>query len=366
MLTREQQIAVLQADWDSNPRWSGICRNYSAAEVIRLRSALGARHAVANNGALKLWNLLHKESFVNALGARNGNEAVQQVKAGLKAIYVGPAGVEVDPGQALNPANSVNLVLQRIHHALAAADGLQRSDSSGEIDYFAPIIVDAQAGLGAACHPYEFTQSLIAAGAAGVHVDDQLAAVSYSPKRKILLSTSAAVEKLNAARLAADVLGVPTVLLARTDAETADLIISAEDAADQPFLTGERTVDGYHKTRSGLEQAVARGLAYAPYADMIWCETDRPDLDFARQFAHAIHASFPGKLLAYNCSSSFNWKENLDDATIAKFQKELGRMGYQFQFTGLAGFSGLNDTMFKLAHGYVRRQMSAFVELHEA
>jgi len=376
MLTREQQIAELQKDWDTNPRWIGIKRNYTAEDVVRLRGSIKIEHTLAKNGAEKLWNLCVNEPFVNALGALTGNQAMQQVKAGLKAIYLsgwqvaGDANVagEMYPDQSLYPANSVPLVVKRVNNTFTRADQIQWSEGTGDIDYFAPIVADAEAGFGGVLNAYELMKAMIEAGAAGVHFEDQLASVKKCGHMggKVLVPTREAVEKLNAARLAADVMGVSTILLARTDAEAADLITSDVDAIDKPFLTGERTVEGFYKTRPGLAQAVSRGLAYAEYADMVWCETGKPDLAFAKEFADAIHAKFPGKMLSYNCSPSFNWKKNLDDATIAKFQKELGAMGYKFQFITLAGFHALNYGMFNLAHGYARRQMSAFVELQEA
>ncbi|MFZ6644563.1 isocitrate lyase [Undibacterium sp. TJN25] len=376
MATREQQVAAIQKDWDTNPRWIGIKRNYTAEDVVRLRGSIAVEHTLAKNGAEKLWNLVNNEPFVNALGALTGNQAMQQVKAGLKAIYLsgwqvaGDANVagEMYPDQSLYPANSVPLVVKRINNTLTRADQIQWSEGKDDIDYFAPIVADAEAGFGGVLNAFELMKSMIEAGASGVHFEDQLASVKKCGHMggKVLVPTREAVEKLNAARLAADVMGVPTVLLARTDAEAADLLTSDVDANDQPFCTGERTVEGFYKTRPGIEQAISRGLAYAEYADMIWCETGKPDLEFARKFAEAIHAKFPGKLLSYNCSPSFNWKKNLDDSTIAKFQKELGAMGYKFQFITLAGFHALNYGMFNLAHGYARRQMSAFVELQEA
>ena len=376
MLTREQQIAELQKDWDTNPRWIGVKRNYTAEDVVRLRGSIKVEHTLAKMGAEKLWNLCVNEPFVNALGALTGNQAMQQVKAGLKAIYLsgwqvaGDANVagEMYPDQSLYPANSVPLVVKRVNNTFTRADQIQWSEGTGDIDFFAPIVADAEAGFGGVLNAYELMKAMIEAGAAGVHFEDQLASVKKCGHMggKVLVPTREAVEKLNAARLAADVMGVSTILLARTDAEAADLITSDVDANDKPFLTGERTVEGFYKTRPGLEQAVSRGLAYAEYADMVWCETGKPDLAFAKEFADAIHAKFPGKMLSYNCSPSFNWKKNLDDATIAKFQKELGAMGYKFQFITLAGFHALNYGMFNLAHGYARRQMSAFVELQEA
>ncbi|MDP3844548.1 MAG: isocitrate lyase [Oxalobacteraceae bacterium] len=375
MSTREQQVADLQKDWDTNPRWIGIKRNYTAQDVIRLRGSVQVEHTLAKNGSIKLWDLVNNEPFVNALGALTGNQAMQQVKAGLKAIYLsgwqvaGDANVagEMYPDQSLYPANSVPLVVKRINNCLTRADQIQWSEGKGDTDFFAPIVADAEAGFGGVLNAFELMKSMIEAGASGVHFEDQLASVKKCGHMggKVLVPTREAVEKLNAARLAADVMGTPTVLLARTDAEAADLITSDVDDNDKPFLTGERTVEGFYKTKPGLQQAISRGLAYAEYADMIWCETGKPDLEFAKAFADAIHAKFPGKLLSYNCSPSFNWKKNLDDATIAKFQKELGRMGYKFQFITLAGFHALNYGMFNLAHGYARNQMSAFVELQE-
>ena len=375
MSTREQQIAELQKEWDTNPRWKGIKRNYTAEDVVRLRGSIQVEHTLAKNGSIKLWNLVNNEPFINALGALTGNQAMQQVKAGLKAIYLsgwqvaGDANIagEMYPDQSLYPANSVPLVVKRINNTLTRADQIQWSEGKGDTDFFAPIVADAEAGFGGVLNAFELMKAMIEAGASGVHFEDQLASVKKCGHMggKVLVPTREAVEKLNAARLAADVMGTPTVLLARTDAEAADLITSDVDDNDKPFLTGERTVEGFYKTKPGLQQAISRGLAYAEYADMIWCETGKPDLEFAKAFADAIHAKFPGKLLSYNCSPSFNWKKNLDDATIAKFQKELGRMGYKFQFITLAGFHSLNYGMFNLAHGYARNQMSAFVELQE-
>jgi isocitrate lyase len=376
MSNREQQIAALQQDWDNNPRWAGIKRNYTAEDVVRLRGSLAVEHTIAKTGAIKLWNLVNNEPFINALGALTGNQAMQQVKAGLKAIYLsgwqvaGDANVagEMYPDQSLYPANSVPLVVKRINNTLTRADQIQWSEGKNDVDYFAPIVADAEAGFGGVLNAFELMKAMIEAGASGVHFEDQLASVKKCGHMggKVLVPTREAVEKLNAARLAADVMGVPTLIVARTDAEAADLLTSDVDANDKPFLTGERTVEGFFKTTPGLQQAISRGLAYAPYADLVWCETGKPDLAYAKAFADAIHAQFPGKLLAYNCSPSFNWKKNLDDATIAKFQIELGKMGYKFQFITLAGFHSLNYSMFNLAHGYARSQMSAFVELQEA
>jgi isocitrate lyase len=375
-LNREQQIAALEKDWAENPRWKGIKRGYSAADVVRLRGSLAIEHTLAKRGADKLWGLINNEPFVNSLGALTGNQAMQQVKAGLKAIYLsgwqvaGDANVagEMYPDQSLYPANSVPLVVRRINNTFQRADQIQWSEGKNDIDFFAPIVADAEAGFGGVLNAFELMKSMIEAGAAGVHFEDQLASAKKCGHMggKVLVPTREAVAKLVAARLAADVMGTPTVLLARTDAEAADLLTSDIDENDASFVTGERTVEGFFRTRNGLEQSISRGLAYAPYADLIWCETGKPDLAFAKSFADAIRAKFPGKLLAYNCSPSFNWKKNLDDATIAKFQHELGAMGYKFQFITLAGFHSLNYSMFNLAYGYARNNMSAFVELQEA
>ena len=376
MATRAQQAAALQHDWDSNPRWKGITRSYTADDVVRLRGSLTIEHTLARRGADKLWDLLNNEPLVNALGALTGNQAMQQVKAGLKAIYLsgwqvaGDANLagEMYPDQSLYPANSVPMVVRRINNTLQRADQIQWSEGRDDIDYFAPIVADAEAGFGGVLNAYELMKSMIEAGAAGVHFEDQLASVKKCGHMggKVLVPTREAVEKLTAARLAADVMGTPTLVIARTDAEAADLLTSDVDGNDLPFCTGERTVEGFYKVRPGLAQAVARALAYAPYADLVWCETGRPDLVFAKKFAEAVHAEFPGKMLAYDCSPSFNWKQNLDDAAIAKFQRELGAMGYKFQFVALAGVHALSYGMFNLAHGYARRQMPAFVELQEA
>jgi isocitrate lyase len=376
MKMQQPTAEQIKLDWSNNPRWHGIVRNYSAEDVVRLRGTVHVEHSLARLGAENLWNSLRNEPFVNALGALTGNQAMQQVKAGLKAIYLSGWQVAADanvagemyPDQSLYPANSVPLVVKRINNTLLRADQIAHAEGNDGVDYLQPIVADAEAGFGGVLNAFELMKSMIEAGAAGVHFEDQLASVKKCGHMggKVLVPTREAVEKLNAARLAADVCGVPTLLVARTDAEAADLLTSDIDANDRPFATGERTVEGFYKTRNGLEQAISRGLAYAPYADLVWCETGKPDLAFARAFAEAIHAKYPGKLLAYNCSPSFNWKKNLDDATIARFQKELAEMGYKFQFITLAGFHALNYSMFNLAHGYARRQMSAFVELQEA
>jgi isocitrate lyase len=374
-MTREQQIAALDKEWAENPRWKGIKRGYTAADVVRLRGSLQIEHTLAKRGAEKLWNLINTEPFVNSLGALTGNQAMQQVKAGLKAIYLSGWQVagdansngEMYPDQSLYAVDSVPKVVKRINATFQRADQIQWSEGKNDTDYFAPIVADAEAGFGGVLNAFELMKSMIDAGAAGVHFEDQLASVKKCGHMggKVLVPTREAVAKLVAARLAADVMGTPTILLARTDAEAADLVTSDVDDNDKPFLTGERTVEGFFKSKNGLDQSISRGLAYAPYADLIWCETGKPDLAFAKAFADAIHAKFPGKLLAYNCSPSFNWKKNLDDSTIAKFQRELGAMGYKFQFITLAGFHALNYSMFDLAYGYARNNMSAFVELQE-
>ena len=374
--TREQQAAALEKDWAENPRWKGVKRGYTSADVVRLRGSVQIEHTLAKRGAEKLWSLVNTEPFINALGALTGNQAMQQVKAGLKAIYLsgwqvaGDANLagEMYPDQSLYPANSVPAVVRRINNTFQRADQIQWSEGKNDVDFFAPIVADAEAGFGGVLNAFELMKSMIEAGASGVHFEDQLASVKKCGHMggKVLVPSREAVAKLVAARLAADVMGTPTVLVARTDAEAADLVTSDVDDNDKPFCTGERTVEGFFRTRPGLEQAVSRGLAYAPYADLVWCETGKPDLAYAKAFAEAIHKQFPGKLLAYNCSPSFNWKKNLDDATIAKFQRELGAMGYKFQFITLAGFHSLNYSMFDLAYGYARNNMSAFVELQEA
>ncbi len=366
----------LKQEWATSPRWAGIKRGYTAEEVVRLRGTVGIDHSIARIGAEKLWKYLNEKPFVNALGALTGNQAMQQVKAGLNAIYLSGWQVAADanlagemyPDQSLYPANSVPQVVKRINNCLLRADQLHHAEGNDSIDWLQPIIADAEAGFGGVLNAFELMKSMIEAGAAGVHFEDQLASVKKCGHMggKVLVPTREAVEKLIAARLAADVMGVPTLIVARTDAEAADLITSDIDDNDKAFCTGERTVEGFYKTTPGLNQAISRGLAYAPYADLVWCETGKPDLAYAKAFADAIHAKYPGKMLAYNCSPSFNWKKNLDDATIAKFQIELAAMGYKFQFITLAGFHALNYSMFNLAYGYARNQMSAFVELQEA
>ncbi|HEV8255861.1 MAG TPA: isocitrate lyase, partial [Casimicrobiaceae bacterium] len=350
-------------------------------DVIRLRGTVQEEHTLARLGAQRLWRLLHERDYVHSLGAVTGTQAVQQVRAGLPAIYLSGWQVAADanlagetyPDQSLYPANSVPQVVRRINNALLRADQISWAEAGDgpagdQPHWLAPIVADAEAGFGGVLNAFELMKAMIEAGASGVHFEDQLASVKKCGHMggKVLVPTREAIEKLVAARLAADCMGVPTVILARTDAEAADLVTSDIDDNDKPFCSGERTVEGFYRTRNGLEQAVSRGLAYAPYADLLWCETGKPDLEFAKAFADAIHATYPGKMLAYNCSPSFNWKKNLDDATVARFQRELGAMGYKFQFITLAGFHSLNYSMFNLAHGYAHNQMTAFVELQEA
>ncbi|ANB60716.1 isocitrate lyase [Anoxybacteroides amylolyticum] len=375
-MTREERIKKLEESWQLEERWRGVVRPYSAEEVIKLRGSIDIEYTLARRGAEKLWHLLNTEDYVHALGALTGNQAVQQAKAGLKAIYLSGWQVAADanlaghmyPDQSLYPANSVPHVVKRINQALQRADQIQYLEGSGDLDYFLPIVADAEAGFGGQLNVFELMKAMIEAGAAGVHFEDQLSSEKKCGHLggKVLLPTQTAIRNLIAARLAADVMGVPTVLIARTDANAADLITSDIDPRDQEFITGERTPEGFFRTRAGLDQAIARGLAYAPYADLIWCETSEPNLEEARRFAEAIHEKFPGKLLAYNCSPSFNWKKKLDDETIANFQKELGKMGYKFQFVTLAGFHALNYSMFELARGYKDRGMAAYSELQQA
>jgi len=371
---RTQRQQALQQDWAINPRWNGISRPYTAEEVVRLQGSKTYPNQFAVEQANKLWNLLKTEPYVNTLGALTGMQALQQVKAGLKAIYLSGWQVAADanlagdmyPDQSLYPADSVPAVVRKINNTFARADQVVWSEGS-ERDFYAPIVADAEAGFGGVLNAYELMKDMIEAGAAGVHFEDQLASAKKCGHMggKVLVPTREAVNKLVAARLAADVCGVPTLVIARTDAEAGNLITSDIDDNDKPFLTGERTIEGFYRTRNGLDQAVSRAVAYANYADLVWCETGKPDLQFAREFAERVHKHHPGKMLAYNCSPSFNWKKNLDDATIAKFQRELGAMGYKFQFITLAGFHNLNNGMFELAHGYAREGMTAFVKMQE-
>lgn len=374
--TIAHEAATLEKEWQTSPRWQGIKRGYSSAEVVRLRGTVAIEHSLARRGAERLWRAMHMRPYVNALGALTGNQAVQMAKAGLQAIYLSGWQVAADantacsmyPDQSLYPVDSVPTVIKRINNALLRADQIHHAEGKDEIDWMLPIVADAEAGFGGVLNAFELMKHMIEAGAAGVHFEDQLASAKKCGHMggKVLVPTQEAVQKLVAARLAADVMGVPTLIVARTDAQAANMVTSDFDANDKPFLTGTRTPEGFFETKAGTDQAISRGVAYAPYADLVWCETGKPDLGFAREFAAAVHAQAPGKLLAYNCSPSFNWKKNLDDATIAKFQDELGSMGYKFLFITLAGFHALNYSMFNLAKDYAARQMSAYVQLQEA
>ena len=368
--------AAIYDDWQENPRWRNLKRPYAAEDVVRLRGRARIEYTLAQRGAEKLWRLLHELPYVHSLGAMTGNQAMQQVKAGVPAIYLSGWQVAADandagqmyPDQSLYPVDSVPNVVRRINNTLLRADQIDHAEGRSDVDWLAPIVADAESGFGGVLNAFELMKAMIEAGAAGVHFEDQLASVKKCGHMggKVLIPTQEAVQKLSAARLAADTMGVPTVLLARTDAEAATLLTSDIDENDRPFVTGERTAEGYYRVRAGLEQAVSRGLAYAPYADLIWCETGTPDLAFARKYAEAIRREYPDMMLAYNCSPSFNWRKNLDASTISRFQRELGAMGYKFQFVTLAGFHALNYSMFELAKGYVHEQMSAFVRLQEA
>ena len=375
--SQQEQIRQLEQEWRDSPRWKNVKRGYTAGDVVRLRGSMPIEYTLARHGAEKLFRLINTEPYVNCLGALTGGQAMQQVKGGIKAIYLSGWQVAADnntymtmyPDQSLYPVNSVPAVVERINNSFKRADEIQVSKGinpgdKGYIDWFAPIVADAEAGFGGVLNAFELMKAMIRAGAAGVHFEDQLASVKKCGHMggKVLVPTQEAVQKLIAARLAADVCGVPTLILARTDAEAADLLTSEVDANDKPFLTGERTSEGFYKTKKGLQQAISRGLAYAPYADLVWCETGTPDLEFARKFAEALKKQNPDQMLAYNCSPSFNWKKNLDDATIAKFQRELGAMGYKYQFITLAGIHSMWYNMFDLAHDYARRGMSAYVE----
>ncbi|MFP8965278.1 isocitrate lyase [Pokkaliibacter sp. CJK22405] len=369
---RQEQVQQIKNDWETNPRWEGIYRTYSAEDIVRLRGSVTPELTLARQGAEKLWELVNgkaRKGYVNCLGALTGGQAMQQVKAGIEAIYLSGWQVAADnnsymgmfPDQSLYPVDSVPNVVSRINNSFRRADQIQwqRGIEAGHpdyIDYFAPIVADAEAGFGGVLNAFELMKAMIESGASGVHFEDQLASVKKCGHMggKVLVPTQEAVQKLVAARLAADVCGVPTLILARTDANAADLITSDCDEYDRPFITGERTAEGFYRTKAGLDQAIARGLAYAPYADMIWCETAKPDLEEARRFAEAIHRQYPGKLLAYNCSPSFNWKKNLDEATIARFQAELSEMGYKYQFITLAGIHNMWFNMFNLAHQYAQ------------
>ena len=375
MSDQNTQARHIEEEWANHPRWAGIERPYGAEDVIRLRGSLNEEHTLAGAMARKLWDLLTTGDYVHALGAQTGGQAVQMVKGGLEAIYLsgwqvaGDANLaeQVYPDQSLYPANSAPSLVRRINNALRRADQIAWSEGDKSVDFFAPIVADGEAGFGGALNVFELTKSFIEAGAAGVHLEDQLASEKKCGHMggKVLVPTSQHIRTLVAARLAADVSGVPTVVVARTDANSATLLTSDVDERDREFTTGERTGEGFYHVRPGLDQAISRALAYAPYADLIWCETARPDLDEARQFAEAVHAEFPDKMLAYNCSPSFNWGAALDDGQIASFQKELARLGYRFQFITLAGFHALNASMFELARGYAQRGMTAYVDLQQ-
>lgn len=370
-----RSVKEIEQDWKNSARWKGIKRDYTAADVDRLRGTIHVEYSLARQTAEKLWNYLHNEPYVNALGALTGNMAMQQVRAGLKAIYLSGWQVAADanlagemyPDQSLYPANSVPMVVKRINNCLLRADQIDHSEGKDTIDWLQPIVADAEAGFGGNLNAFELMKGMIEAGAAGVHYEDQLASAKKCGHMggKVLIPTQEAVQKLKAARLAADVCDVPTVLVARTDANGAFLITSDIDEADAAFVKKERTSEGFFELKGGLDCAIARGLAYAPYADLVWCETSTPDLKEAQKFAEAMHKQFPGKMLAYNCSPSFNWKKNLDDITIAKFQRELGAMGYKFQFITLAGFHMLNFGMYDLASKYKASGMTGYVEMQE-
>jgi isocitrate lyase len=376
--TPDSQAAALQRTWETDPRWAGIKRTYAADDVIRLRGSVQEEHTLARLGAERLWELLQHDGYVNTLGALTGNQAVQQVKAGLQAIYLSGWQVAADanlsgqtyPDQSLYPANSVPAVVRRINNALLRADQITWSESGNKDapHWLAPIVADAEAGFGGVLNAFELMKSMIAAGAAGVHWEDQLASEKKCGHLggKVLIPTGQHIKTLNSARLAADVCGVPTLVVARTDAQAATLITTDVDERDQAFVTGERTAEGFYRVRNGIEPCIARGLAYAPHAELLWMETSTPDLSVARKFAEAIKADFPDQMLAYNCSPSFNWRAHLDSDTIASFQRELAAMGYKFQFITLAGFHALNESMFTLARGYADRGMSAYVELQDA
>jgi isocitrate lyase len=376
-LTEQARAAErLDHEWATDPRWRGVKRTYGPEQVIRLRGQVQEEHTLARRGAERLWRLLHEEPYVRALGALTGNQAVQMVRAGLKAIYLSGWQVAADanlagqtyPDQSLYPANSVPAVVRRINNALLRAGQIEVAEKgTSDVDWLVPIVADAEAGFGGPLNAYELMSAMIAAGAAGVHWEDQLSSEKKCGHLggKVLVPTGAHIRTLNAARLAADVAGVPTIIIARTDAQAATLLTSDVDERDRPFVTGERTAEGFYRVRPGIEPCIARALAYAPYADLLWMETSTPDLDVARRFAEAVKAEYPDKMLAYNCSPSFNWRRHLDDATIAKFQNELGHMGYKFQFITLAGFHALNYSMFDLARAYAAEGMPAYVSLQE-
>jgi len=374
-MRRDEQIKALESEWAQSPRWEGVSRDYSAADVVKLRGSVTIEHTLARIGAEKLWRLVNQEQPVCALGALTGNQAIQEIQAGLKAIYCsgwqvagdGNSSGQMYPDQSLYPVDSVPKMVERINNAFLRTDEIYSLNGDDSIDWLAPIVADAEAGFGGNLNAFELMKHMIRAGAAGVHFEDQLSSAKKCGHMggKVLVPTQEAVSKLSAARLAADVLGVPTVLLARTDADAANLITSNTDERDHPFITGERTSEGFFRTNPGIDQAIARGLAYAPYADMLWCETSKPDLEQAQRFADAIHAEFPNQLLAYNCSPSFNWKANLDDDTMRHFREELGKMGYKFQFITLAGWHALNSSMFNLSRAYQADGMYAYSKLQQ-
>ncbi len=374
-MTKQEQIKQLEQEWAESPRWKGVERTYSAEDVVKLRGTVQIEHTLARQGAEKMWRLIHQEEPLCGLGALTGNQAIQEIQAGLKAIYCsgwqvagdGNSSGEMYPDQSLYPVDSVPKMVQRINNAFIRTDEIHALNGDDSIDWFPPIIADAEAGFGGNLNAFELMKNMIRAGAAGVHFEDQLSSAKKCGHMggKVLVPTHEAVAKLNAARLAADVMGVPTVLLARTDADAANLITSDSDERDHAFITGERTPEGFYRTKPGMEQAIARGLAYAPYADLIWCETSKPDLEQAKIFADAIHAEYPDQLLSYNCSPSFNWKANLDDETMKTFREELGKMGYKFQFITLAGWHALNSSMFNLCKAYKENGMYAYSQLQQ-
>ena len=374
-MNRQDQVRQLEKEWAENPRWKDVERGYTAEDVVKLRGTVQIEHTLARRGSEKLWDLVNQEDPCCALGALTGNQAIQEIQAGLKAIYCsgwqvagdGNSAGEMYPDQSLYPVDSVPKMVERINNAFIRTDEIHALNGDESIDWFAPIVADAEAGFGGNLNAFELMKNLIRAGAAGVHFEDQLSSAKKCGHMggKVLVPTHEAVNKLNAARLAADVMGVPTVLLARTDADAANLITSDSDDRDHEFVTGERTPEGFYRTKPGMEQAIARGLAYAPYADMIWCETSKPDLQQAKIFADAIHEKYPEQLLAYNCSPSFNWQANLDDATMKTFREELGKMGYKFQFITLAGWHALNSSMFRLARAYKAEGMYAYSLLQQ-
>ena len=374
-MTHQEQIDVLANQWRQSSRWQGVKRNYGAADVVRLRGTVQIEYTLAKNGAEKFWHLVNREAPLCGLGALTGNQAIQQVQAGLEVIYCsgwqvagdGNSAGEMYPDQSLYPADSVPKIVERINNAFIRTDEIHALNGDHGIDWFPPIVADAEAGFGGNLNAFELMKNMIRAGAAGVHFEDQLSSAKKCGHMggKVLVPTAEAVAKLTAARLAADVLGVPTILIARTDADATNLITSDADRRDRPFITGERSSEGFYRTKAGLAQAIARSLAYAPYADLIWCETSKPDLEQAKRFADAIHAQFPGQLLAYNCSPSFNWKANLDERTMKTFREELGKMGYKFQFITLAGWHALNSSMFKLSRAYRENGMYAYSKLQQ-